>query len=233
MSSNRGTSASYSVLRFIARRIPPSVLRVKAVDVMVLPRKRWRPPTESTAIRWANPDDIRRLEDLSFRPPGVDARLARGGRAVVWVERDQIVGCLWFEPSAPVYEDWLHFLLTDAQRWISDSYVAPDHRGKGISAQLGHYGRAHLPAGVTSVVAVTTFLNAASRRSAEKSGYDITRIWYVRVLGFTVVKLPQRWRIGWWRSSRPLQLPLTEITPGAARSQRASGCSKVHVRGGT
>ena len=212
-----GTSVSYSVLRFIARRIPPSLLRVKAVDVTMLPKDRWRLPAESTGIRWATAADIRRLHDLSFRPPGVDSRLARGGRALVYAEQGQIVGCMWFEPSAPVYEGWLHILLADTERWISDNYVAPDHRGKGIAGRLGHYGRAHLPADVTGVVAVTTFLNTASRRTAEKSGYDITRVWYVRLFGFTVVKLPHRWSIGWWRPSRPLKIPLTEIMPGAPR----------------
>ena len=137
--------------------------------------------------------------------------MARGGRALIRVEGNEIIGCLWFEPTAPLYENWLQLLLSESERWISDTYVLPEHRGEGISSQLGSYGRAQLQDHVIRVGAITNALNVPTRRAAEKAGYEFVRVWYFRLLGLTIVKLPTGWQGGWWRSERPLLLPLAEF----------------------
>ena len=211
MSHTRLTKAGYSVLRMSARRIPPWVLRAKGVDLVILRRERAQPPPESAPIRWASPHDVAQIEELAGLPAGVYAQLARGGLAVVWVERDEVLGCTWFEPTARLHEGWLQFVLTDAQRWISYTYVSPDERGRGISGHLGEYALSSLQPDVTCVAGVSSFLNTASRRASEKVGFDILRIWYIRVFGLTVLRGAQRWRFGRWRASRPLRVSLSEI----------------------
>jgi hypothetical protein len=112
--------ALYSLFRFVAKWIPGWLFRVKTVCVMELHRKNWKLPTDTSGIRWAGADDVERLEDLSRRRPGGQARLARGGRALIGVDGDRILGCMWFEPSAPLYEKWLQLVVGDSERWISD-----------------------------------------------------------------------------------------------------------------
>jgi hypothetical protein len=206
------TSSVYWLLHRGARLIPSWVLRVKAVYILQLDREHWRPPTDTQAIRWATGDDLGRLKDMTKQPPaGVGARVARGGRAVIRVDGDDIIGCVWFEPTAPLYKNWLQLLLSESEQWISDTYVVPQRRGEGISSQLSSYGRAQLPDHVIRVGAITNALNASVRRVAENAGYESVRIWYFRLLGLTIAKLPSGWQGGWWRSERPLLLPLAEL----------------------
>jgi GNAT superfamily N-acetyltransferase len=119
---------------------------------------------------------------------------------------------MWFEPKAPAYEGWLLIQLSNRDWWLSDIYVSPDHRGKGIANQLDQFGRTELANhGVNNVAGVANALNYAVLRSSEKGRYYAVRIWYIRILGWTLIRLPRRWLFGWWALGRSLKVSLSEI----------------------
>ena len=120
---------------------------------------------------------------------------------------------MWFEPTAPLYEDWLQFELRDSDRWISDIYVAPSQRGRSLANHLGHWGRANLPEDVTAVIGVTNALNKGSLRAGQKAGYDVIPMTYGRILGLTAVKLPGRTWFGRPGRRRPFRVRVAEVAP--------------------
>ena len=136
----------------------------------------------------------------------------RGGRAAIREKGDQVIGCIWFEPEATAYDGWLQIRLSNTDWWISDVFVSPDHRGEGIANQLGDFGRMELAMhGITNLVTVTNAVNYPALRSSEKVRYKSIRIWYVRFLGWTLVRLPRRWRFGWWGWRRYLQVSFSKL----------------------
>ena len=215
-------ASAHSLMRGVARVVPRGALRAKAVTVMQLHRRHWREPAaEQRATRWAAEADVELLESYASRPPGVRVRLDRGGNAVLQFDGSRLLGCMWFEPRAPLYEGWLQIVIGDSDRWISDVFVDPEHRRQGVAGRLGSTGRSWQPPEVQRVAGIATSLNTPSVRSAAKAGYEIARFWYVRLLGITVVKLPGGWRGGVWNSAHPLCVPLSDFFGTDGEKERA------------
>ena len=62
------------------------------------------------------------------------------------------------------------------------------------------------------VAGITNTLNLATLRSSDKSKYATARIWYLRMLGWTLVRIPNGWRFGWYVRKSPLVITLDTIT---------------------
>jgi GNAT superfamily N-acetyltransferase len=209
---DRKVGQTYSLLRQIGKLIPPFIFRAKALYVLWLPRNRWNPQVDRSGLRWATDEDVEQLDNLDHQPPAAKFRFEKGCRAAIREEKGQLIGCIWFEPVASACDGWLQIQLRNSDLWISDVYVSPDHRGKGIANQMGDFARAELvTSGITNLVTVTNTLNYPAIRSSKKAKYEATRIWYARLFGLTFVRLPREWRIGWWGLGRSLQVPLSEL----------------------
>ena len=209
---DRNVGQTYSLLRQIGKLVPPFVFRVKALHVLWLPRDRWRPQRDRSGLRWAIDEDVDQFESLGHQPPKAKIRFERGGRAAIREENGQLIGCIWFARVASACDGWLLIQLSNTDLWFSGVFVLPDHRGNGIANQMGEFARAELASyGITNLVTVTNALNHPALRSSKKAHYEATGIWYARFLGWTIVRLPRGWRIGWWGLGRSLQVHLSEL----------------------
>ena len=199
----------YRLATKLASVIPAWLFRVQTKCIVCLPRSRWSDVSDQHT-RIGGKDDEAELERL-WPPDVVSSRFERGSMVVVYEEDRRIVGGMWFDRVAPRYEKWLQIHIPHHVRWVNDVVVDPEFRGRGIAGRLGSLGRAKLPPDIEAVAAVITGLNDASRRSAEKSGYSSTCVFYVRIAGVTAARLPWGWRVGLWRERKPLHLNLGDL----------------------
>lgn len=215
--------------RMAARMVPPFVLRVKPLRMVVLDRTKW-PSVQAGPedLRWADEGDLHLFERLGYRTADIQDRFARGARSVIATYDEAVVGCMWFEWEEVTHGDWLVFGLSSTDVWILDLLVAPESRGRRTAAGMRRFATGEfLMTEATRLVGLVSALNRPSLRAADREKYDVHPIFYMRLLGLTLMRSPTSWRIGWWSHGRRLQLPLHEILQRAECHTSFDGATTV------
>jgi hypothetical protein len=179
------------------------------VDLQTGPRV----PEEAPEIRWATPEDVEMLSVSGQSPDVMEDRLSRGGAAVYWAHNGELLGYRWYGTVEHEEHDWLRFVLADDEVWGLDSWVSPQHRGRGIIGRIRGLGNSRFAqSGYTRVLCAVDALNRSSVRAAVKEGSELVgRIVFVRVLGFTIARIGTSLRVGRWGPRRRLAVSRTMI----------------------
>jgi len=161
-------------------------------------------------IRWGTEQDIEKLDQLGYRADECRRHFARSDRVLVYEMGEEFYACNWFATQTYELVDWFHFKIAPTEIFGVSAFTRPDQRGKRLIAKFWRRASADfLAQGYTRYMGTIHAGNRSSLRANETApGTDIIcRIWYARLLGFTLVRANGKFYAGWWTSNRPFILP--------------------------
>jgi GNAT superfamily N-acetyltransferase len=204
-------------LRLVVRRLVPSfifdgaVLVVTDCDIAALAAE----DDPDAPIRWATRDEVGELDALGFRSDEARKLFAKGHRVLVYEQEGAFLACAWYATGPYKMLDWFRFELLPKEIFGFGAYTRPDQRGKRVISRLWKRAAAdaHKQA-CKRYLGTVDVLNRNSLRAASVApGVNIIcRIWYLRLLGFTVVRANDKISFGWWTSKRPYVLKTEALT---------------------
>lgn len=210
----RDVSPGLLLLRILDRMTPgflfsANTLVVVAEDTVAIARKAEPDPE----MRWGTPDDIDRMTAFGQTPEELRERFERGARPAI-VERDgRMIAYEWLQHDSYSEDPWLRLTLSPSDAWSYDSFVPPESRRQGLNKRTNAYLCAECARnGRTRVLGVIILTNQVAMRVHLRRGYEIVgRVFFVRILGLSLVRAAGKTRIGWWTAARPLNLPVSDF----------------------
>ncbi len=198
--------------------VPPGLLRINKLLIRVSdprnvrPDRRWDP-----GLGWAAAADLD--ERGAGWPAPLRARLGRGETANIFERDGAVIGYRTFHREHHDQADWLRYILGPGDIWVSDIWTEPSHRGRGIHGLLRRFAAGRMVSeGTTRIVSnIDAFNRNSIRSNAKYGGRTIASIFYVRILGLTVARVGQAWRIGWWGPARRLVISIEDVADDAGR----------------
>jgi len=152
-------------------------------------------------------------------------RLRAGRRLWVVTRAGRVAAydCLGGESRA--ISPWLVVNAEDGGIWSEMIRVARDFRGQGLGPRLrAHVARHCARAGYARMIGFIDTTNRNSISALGKVGFvPIGRIFFVRILGLTVIHHGPTWRLGRWTADRPLEIPVGATRNHATCQARAIG----------
>ena len=204
-------------LRLVVRRLVPpfvydaAVLLVMDTDMPTLAAQ----DDPDAPIRWATEDEIGKLDELGFRHEEAQKYFDQGHRVLVYEENGEFLACNWLVTGRYEMLNWFHFTMPPGTLYGTAAYTRPDQRGKRIVSKFWKRAAAeYLKKNYSRYLAAVNALNRSSlRANAATPGTNIAgRIWYLRLLGFTVVRANDKTSFGWWTATRPYILKTETLT---------------------
>ena len=163
-----------------------------------------------SAIRWADENDMDALTLCGLNRTKIASSFERDGKIAVLEREGRIIAYAQYGTAAHEQDDWLIFKLKPHDVYGAGVWVAPDHRGQRIAAQLIAFARSHFArAGCQRSIGLINALNQNSRRAHVKVGItEFGRIFYLRLLGLEFLRYGRLHRIGRWHSQNRLEILL-------------------------
>lgn len=161
------------------------------------------------AVRWATCEDADALRQIDETASGVVRDQLGDGFSVALVEK---AGCIIaFKVMTTRYrrQGFFEFDLPDDSVWNVYIWVSPHWRSHGLvhvmhrftSQRWRSYGHQR---SFTTLDALMRLI-AVERKT---KGRILYRMFYVRVLGYTAIRINRSWHFGRWSDSSPLRLNL-------------------------
>lgn len=180
----REVGVRYAVVLMLSRVVPPRVFSTARIVVLHLPTAAAK--GDDAIGRWAGPEDARLLEGFGHSPSTLAERFARGDRAWIAVEADQLLGYCWFTRGN--YHDdasGLDFPSHADEVWLYDAMVHRTQRGRGIYPRLLVGAARQLDReGTRGIWIMVEALNRNSIRAHEAGGARVRQaIRVVRLFG--------------------------------------------------
>lgn len=174
------------------------------------------PPAEpgKPEIRLATGSDTALLCQFGRSQAEISNRLEEGASASILTREGKLLGYHWVKPGPWFKLSWLAFLPAASKDIFSlDTRVHRSYRGRGLAGQMRHYAAANTQRqGYRRMYCTVDNDNRNSLRAAEKVGYHpIARLWFVRILGLTMILVDGRRRLGYWSARRPLTIPVASF----------------------
>lgn len=210
----------YTVQLLLKQYIPSILFAVNSMEINGSDvRNLRRAPESDPNIRWASTDDFDFLVTSGYySAEQTRALFARGARAAILVREGELLACMWLEAKAQVgeslvNEDWLRYALSPTDFWTINAWVASDERGRDVYAQVRDFAASdYARAGFTRLVGAVDSLNRNSLRAGRKKGArPIGRLYFLRFLGFTLVRFAGSTHFGWWGLGRRFVLPIERL----------------------
>jgi hypothetical protein len=175
-----------------------------------------RAPESDPNIRWATADDIDLLVTSSlYSTEQTRALFARDARSAILVREGELLACMWLEAKAQVGESlvnegWLRYGLSPGDFWTINVWVTSGERGRDLYSQVRDFAASdYARAGFTRLVGAIDSLNRNSLRAGRKKGARLLgRLYFLRFLGFTLVRFAGSTHFGWWGLGRRFVLPV-------------------------
>lgn len=153
----------------VAVVIPDSVLSVEWYALLETVPEPAHDDGSGLEYRWGDEADLPLL--LTLRPTeGLAERLRQGDRVYIALERDRLVGYMWFRAGAWT-ENEVTFALRPDERWAYDGFVPAEHRGRHIHSAIGRAAVIALRReGIMRILSGVDHLNDPSMRSSARRG---------------------------------------------------------------
>ncbi len=159
-------------------------------------------------VRWAQPDDSERLLRI-----GVGVHLAKNlhdesCRAAIIEREGRIVAYNWCHTGTAAPWSWMRLSLGPGDVWSFLGWTAPELRGQGLFPRVkGFMAQSYKDQGFTRMVSMIDVLNGNQKKAnARLGGRPIGRLFTLRVLRLTLVRLNGTLRVGWWSATQPFTL---------------------------
>jgi hypothetical protein len=206
----RDVGAAGMVFRVAQRLVPDPPIHLAWFVVLGTPPRTAQRMDGTDGRRWATDDDRALLTQFGERPEVVDQRLARGARAAIHADGDELLAHLWV--SRGTYEEnGAAIRLREDERWFFDGMVAPAHRGRRLHPLLFAAMTGDLAVdGVRGIYSTTDHLNVASIRSSRARGAVVhASVLVIQIGAFTLRR--DGWvgrRARWHRGRGRLEMTL-------------------------
>ena len=166
--------------------------------------------TSDPRFRWAGPEEIDRVVATGASLASVRKNFEEGARLAVLEHGSRFVTYFWCQVGGVDLYDWLRYKLSPTDVWNTYAWVAPELRGQGMHARIRNFAYSEFArTGFTRSMAVIDALNRNSIRAAAKVGaLPIGHVWFIRILGLTLVQFDHSVRVGWWGMGRRFELPI-------------------------
>ena len=188
------------------RFIPEALFQVRALMITERdPRHRPSVLDHDPGFRWITLEDFNSIAALRRLPRPLWAELEAGNRALILERDDDVISYFLYPSDSHHQASWVRFEFLPTDIWTIYTWVAPEYRGQGIHAHVRNFAASELEqAGYTRELSTIDALNRNSLRAHTKlGGWFIGRIFFLRILGLTLVRVGRSVRIGWWGPNRP------------------------------
>lgn len=194
---------AYAIHRAVQQVVPAKIF---AVEHMVITAKRIatsprsgaeppRPRVNGSCYWITRPEDSHALIRAGYARSNLADRFQDGAfTAVLEIEGEAAAGS-WYSPGSHSDDYWIDYRTQDRDVWVWDVWVSPEQRGGGLAGTLFEFAENGLSEqGYRRVLNSISSLNRSSVRAFSKAGYrTIMHIGFVRLVGWTVVKVGGRW----------------------------------------
>ena len=195
--------------------IPVAVFRFMRMSILqILPHDLTAPVVADERIRWAVPQDSRRLEAFGHGPDVLQRRFAAGARVCILIERELVLAYVWFHGPHHDEEDLgVRFSLAPGEIWLFDAMVKADQRGRGLYPRLLEAATRDLGRdGVRRILIAIETANRNSLHAHLAAGAEsIGIVCGLRILGFTFVRHGRSFRAAWTGTKGYVSLPTSSI----------------------
>ena len=164
-------------------------------------------------VRWATVEDFDLLAQFgdSFE---IRSNLDLGYKVAVFIRDGRVCGWTWYATEYADQHDWLRVLMDKDECCAVFSLVDSACRRQGIARRIGVFARSDFARlGYRRLGALVDALNQPSLQ-AYNMDETIGRIFYIRFLGLTFVRIGQFMRIGRWGQDRRLEIHTRLIASG-------------------
>lgn len=200
----------YATQLVLGRLLPTSVFSINKLAVVaadIRPLRQY--PPSGPEFRWVGPEETDKVVATGEPIESVRNRFAEGARLAAVERGGRIVTYFWCQVGRVDQYDWLRYVLLPTDVWNVFAWVAPELRGQGMHARVRNFAYAEFSrAGHTRSLSTIDALHHNSIRAAAKGqALPVGYIWFVRILGLTLVRFGASVRVGWWGLGRRLDIP--------------------------
>lgn len=185
---------------------------IVAMDLRILPQG-----VADGDIREATTNDIDRFVAFGERADVIRNRLRNGQRGWVVERNGCFLGYDWLGLPLKTISPWLFIEGSEGDVWGHFIKIRNDCRGTGLGPRLRrHVAQECARAGYTRMLGTIDGLNRNSQSALSKAGFGpLGTVFFVSLLGLTLVRHGRRWRLGFWSADQPLQISVADtVVPG-------------------
>ncbi len=200
----------YTIQITVERLIPDALFRLRGAVFVDIDLRESRGNTGlDREVQWATEADLDALA-IGYRTPAELRKRMRDGARVAYVERDgKVVSFAWFQPDFGDLNGWLRMTsLPGEDVWSIDAWTISAYRGQNLYPRiLGVACAEFARAGYTRMLSVIMSLNRNSLKASEKIGTKrLVTLYYLRLLGLTLLWGELGFRLGRWSRKRYLEI---------------------------
>lgn len=167
-----------------------------------------RKPEGLARVRWHTSDDLAVIQQHHVSADYMAPRLAAGARIAIAEVGDIVAGWRFYQTGPITQSPCFRLHLPSDTIAAYAAYVLPTHRGQRIFALIHDHCAAVLAdEGYRRIVSMTHIDNPASMKAhANGSERPIMRVDYRKMLGFNVIGVDGRYRLGRWSKKRQFDI---------------------------
>ena len=208
---SREVGLFYTIQLVLGRLLPNFVFSINKLVVVSADIRNLREyRTSDPEFRWVGPEEIDKVVATGEPVASARKRFDEGARLAVVERGGRFVAYFWCQLGGVDHYDWLRYKFSPTDVWNVYAWVAPELRGQGMHARIRNFAYAEFArTGYSHSLATVDVLNRNSIRAAAKNRtLPVGYIWFIRILGFTLVHFDHSVRVGWWGLGRRLELPV-------------------------